>query len=182
MNDSSPSLDLLRRLYNSAEPVESVTWDMPSFLAGYTLHDSAFVEARLTERDGLLILIDWDMHWNRKVRPQYNRLVIGLPVVYSVSWSQGGWRQSTLSDATSQRLTEHERNQMLERGDIDLGAFQGSRDELPPPFDDESLTRTIIEWCNWTRLTILHGGEARLLCLDDAGAAGELPRDVTEHP
>jgi hypothetical protein len=178
MEQWPPTDELLRRLYGTAEPVESTAWDMPSFLAAYTLHDSSLAEVRLTRSDGLLIFIDWDMHWNRKVRQEYNNLIIGIPMVYSVAWSQGGWSQSTLGGATSERVAESERNAMLENGTIELRAFQGAKDEIPPAFEDEGLTRTTFDRMNWSRMTILHGGEARFLCLDDHGKAGPMPRDL----
>ena len=52
--------ELLRRLYTTAGPSEATAWDLPSFLAAYTLHDSGLVEVRLEQSDGLLVLIDWD--------------------------------------------------------------------------------------------------------------------------
>src|SRR4051812_49056341 len=90
------TLDLLRRLYTTAEPPEAVGWDLPSFLAAYTLHDSSLAEVRLEQSDGLLVLIQWDMHWNKRVASQYQNLVIGIPMIYSVKWSQGGWNMNTL--------------------------------------------------------------------------------------
>jgi hypothetical protein len=172
-----PTDDLLRRLYSTAEPVESIAWDMPSFLAGYTVHDSNLADIRLSPRDGLLILIDWDMVWNPRVPRQYHNLVIGVPQLYSVSWSEGSSRYYALADATSERVTEAERTAMLESGPIDLRAFQGGTDEIPPPFEDQALTRTTVTGMNWSRLTILHGGEVRFLCLDDDGTAGPIPRE-----
>ena len=169
--------ELLRRLYTVAEPTEAVAWDLPSFLAVYTLHDSGLAEVRLEQSNGLLVLIEWDMFWNKRVLPQYRNLVIGFPIVYSVQWSQGGWNQNTLSGATSQPVSAEERRRMLEDGSVELRAYKGARDELTPPFEDERLTRTTFESMNWSRLTILHGGDVRLLCLDDEGRAGQLPRD-----
>jgi hypothetical protein len=170
------TLDLLRRLYTTAEPIEAVAWDLPSFLAAYTLHDSALAEVRLEQSDGLLVLIQWDMHWNKRVASQYQNLVIGIPMVYSVQWSQGGWNQNTLSGAASERVSAEERRQMLEDGSVELRAYQNARDEVPPPFEDEGLTRTTFESMNWSRLTVLHGGDVRFLCLDDEGRAGRIPR------
>lgn len=168
--------ELLRRLYAATEPAGSVAWDLPSFLAAYTLHDSGLAEVRLDPPGGLLVLIDWDMVWNKRVPPQYRNLVIGIPTIYSVTWAQGGWHQNTLSDATSERVSPAERSRMLEDGSVDLRPFQGARDDVPPPFEDEGLTRTTFESMNWSRLTVLHGSSVRLLCLNDAGHAGELPR------
>lgn len=65
---------------------------------------------------------------------------------------------------------------MLEDGSVELGAYQGAKDELTPPFEDEGLTRTTFESMNWSRLTVLHGGDVRLLCLDDELRAGQMPR------
>ena len=127
--------------------------------------------------NGLLVLIDWDMCWNKRVPPQFRNLVIGLPRVYSVQWSQGGWNQSTLSGATSERVSAEERRRMLEDGSVELRAYQNAKDDLPPPFEDEGLTRTTFECMNWSRLTVLHGADVRFLCLDDEGRAGPLPRD-----
>jgi hypothetical protein len=67
---------------------------------------------------------------------------------------------------------------MLESGSVDLRAYQGAKDEIAPPFEDEGLTRTTFESMNWSRLTVLHGNVVRLLCLDDEGRAGALPRGV----
>lgn len=167
--------ELLRRLYSVAEKPEAVAWDMPPFLAAYTLHDSALAEVRLEQSDGLLVLINWDMHWNKRLLPEYRNLVIGIPLVYSVQWTQGGWNQDTLSGATSEPVSEEERRRMLENGSVDLGAYQGARDAIPPPFEDEGLTRTTFESMNWSRLTVLHGSNIKLLCLNDAGRAGHLP-------
>src|SRR5437588_10405582 len=101
--------DLHRRLYTTAEPIEAVAWDLPSFLAAYTLHDSGLAEVRFEQSDGLLVLIEWDMHWNKRVPPQFQNLVIGIPMIYAVQWSQGGWNQNTLSDANSERVSADER-------------------------------------------------------------------------
>lgn len=168
--------ELLRRLYTTVEPIEAVAWDLPSFLAMYTLHDSGLGEVRFEQSDGLLVLIDWDMHWNKRVLPQYQNLVIGIPMIYAVHWTQGGWNQNTLSDATSERMSAEERGRMLEEGSVELRAYQNVKDELAPPFDDEGLTRTTFESMNWSRLTVLHGADVRLLCLDDEGRAGQIPR------
>jgi len=168
--------DLLRRLYPTADAIEAAAWDLPSFFAAYTLHDSALVEVRLEQSDGLLVLIDWDMHWNKLVLPEYGNLVIGIPMIYAVQWWQGGWNQNTLSGATSERVSAEERRRMLEDGSVELRAYQNAKDELPPPFDDEGLTRTTFKSMNWSQLTVLHGGEVRLLCLDDEGRAGQIPR------
>jgi hypothetical protein len=172
------TLELLRRLYTAAEPIEAVAWNLPSFLARYTLHDSDLAEVRLEQGGGLLVLIEWDMFWNKRVLPEFRNLVIGIPTIYAVQWSQGGWNQGTLSDATSERVSAEERARMLEDGSVDLRAYQGATDEFKPPFEDEGLTRTTFESMNWSRLTVLHGGTVHLLCLDDEGRAGQLPRDV----
>ena len=171
-----PTHDLLRRLYATAEPVEATAWDLPSFLAACTLHDSALVEVRLGKWGGLLVLIDWYMHWNKRVLPQFRNLVIGVPRADSVQWSQGGWHQNTLSGATAERVKARERRRMLEDGSLDSRAYQGARDETPPPFEDEGLMRTTFESMNWSRLVVLHGSDVRLLCLDEEGRAGALPR------
>lgn len=176
MEDWPATPELLRRLYTTAEPIEAVAWDLPSFLAAYTLHDSALAEVRLEQSSGLLVLIDWDVVWNKRVPLQYQNLVIGIPTVYSVHWSQGGWNQNTLSGATSERVSAEERRRMLEDGSVDLRAYQDAKDGLAPPFDDEGLTRTTFESMNWSRLTVLHGSDVRLLCLDSEGHAGPLPR------
>jgi hypothetical protein len=167
--------ELLRRLYSAVEPPEAVAWDLPSFLAAYTLHDSGLAEVRLEQSDGLLVLINWDMHWNKRVLPEYRNLVIGIPLVYSVQWAQGGWNQDTLSGAVSERVSQEECGRMLENGSVDLSAYQGARDDIPPPFEDEGLTRTTFQSMNWSRLTVLHGGNVRLLCLNEEGQAGHLP-------
>jgi hypothetical protein len=93
----------------------------------YTLHDSGLAEVRLGQSDGLLILIDWDIHWNKPVLPQYRNLVIGVPMIYSVQWSQGGWNQNTLSGATSERVSAEERRRMLEDESVNLRAYQEAR-------------------------------------------------------
>jgi hypothetical protein len=65
---------------------------------------------------------------------------------------------------------------MLEDGSVELRAYQNVKDGLAPPFDDEGLTRTTFESMNWSRLTVVHGADVRLLCLDDEGRAGPIPR------
>ncbi len=167
--------ELLRRLYSATEPIEAVVWDLPSFFDAYTLHDSSLIEVRLAQSDSLLVMVDWDMHWNKRVQPQYHRLVIGIPMVYSLQWSQGNFNLNTLIGATSECVSEEERRRMLEDGSIDLRAYQGAKDELGPPFEDEGLTRTTFESINGSQLTVLHGREVRLLCLDDEGRAGQIP-------
>jgi hypothetical protein len=175
-----PTTDLLRGIYTNPERVDAIPWEMPAFLSAYTLHDSALIEVRLEQSDGLLVLIEWDMHWNKRVLPQFRNLVIGIPVAYSLEWKQGSWNQNTLSGANSARISADERRQMLENGDIELGAYQGAKDEISPPLEDEGLTRTTFRSMNWSRLMVLHGKDIHLLCMDDEGRAGELPRvDVT---
>jgi len=168
--------ELLDRLYADDDPDEVVLWDMPSFLAAYTLHDSHLTEVRFEQTQGMLVLIDWDLHWNKAVLPEYQNLLIGIPMLYSVHWNQGSWHQSTLDGATSDLVPEVERRRMLDDGSVDLRAYQGVNDEIPPPFEDETLTRTTFELMNWRRLSVLHGQEVRILCLNDEGQAGHLPR------
>jgi hypothetical protein len=168
--------ELLRRLYATVEPIEAVAWDLPSFLSAYTLHDSGLAGVRLEPTGGLIVSIEWDVFWNKRVGPRYQNLVIGIPTVYSLRWSRGGWNQNTLNGATSPRVSAEERRGMLEDGSVDLRAYQGAADELAPSFEDEGLTRTVFELMNWSRLTVLHAGDVRLLCLDDQGRPGTLPR------
>lgn len=176
-----PSTDeLLRRLYTTSEPTKATTWDLPSFLAKYTLHDSSLAEVRFEQSDGMLVLIDWDMHWNPRVPPEYSNLVIGIPMIYSIAWAQGGWNQNTLSGATSARVSQEERNQMLDDGSVELRAYQLGTGGIPAPFEDEGLTRTTFESMNWSQLTVLHGAEVRFLCLDKDGRAGHLPQSEGE--
>ena len=168
--------DLLGRLFRTDGSAEAVGWDLPSFLAAYSLHDSALAEVRLDPWAGLLLLVQWDMVWNPQVPTDFDRLVIGIPAVYACSWSQGGWHQTTIAGATSAVVAAAEREQMLADGSVDLRAFQGPRDEILPAFDDPTLTRTTLDGGNWSRLRVSHGGAVSFLCIDAAGRAGPLPK------
>jgi hypothetical protein len=171
-----PETSKLMKLMHDPLTPQVVTWDLPGFLAEYTLHDSGLAEVRYAPWDGMLVLIDWDLHWNRRVGRGCHNLVIAIRRVYSAKWREGGWHQSTLSGATSSRVPEDERCRMLEDGSLELRAYQNARDEIPPPFEDAGLTRTTFEMMNWGLLSVLHGNEVRFACLDDGGNTGELPR------
>lgn len=165
--------DLVRRL--AADPA-AVGWDLPSFVTAYSLHDSDLEEVRLDALGGLLLLIALDTVWNPQVPPAFDRLVVRLPVVYAAHWTQGAWHQNTISGATSALVNAAERERMLADGTVDLRAYSGSRDDIGPPFADDTLTRTTLECMNWSRLRLLHGGTATLLCTDAAGVATPLPK------
>jgi hypothetical protein len=61
---------------------QAAVWDMPSFLQAYTLHDSSLLEIRVRPSADLLVLIDWDLHWNSTIPSQYNLLVIRFAMPY----------------------------------------------------------------------------------------------------
>lgn len=159
--------DLLRLLAPRAERLEATAWDFPSFHSHYTLHDSVLAEVRLAPGDGMLVLIHWDLIWNARIPREFAQLVIGIPRVYAVEWAAGAWVQGTLSGAASTPVSETERLQMLESGSVDLRAYHGARDDVPPPFEDPGLTRTTFEVIDWSHLTVLHGSEIRFACLND---------------
>ncbi len=80
---------------------QSATWNMPSFLNAYTLQDSSLLEFLVKPSDGLIVFIDWDLHWNKAISPEFNLLVIRFAKVYWMKWLEGGWQQPTLSGAES---------------------------------------------------------------------------------
>lgn len=168
------TIELVKLLHTSPN---TAAWDLPAFLATYSLHDSGLMETVVDQWHGLLALIQWDMHWNRRVESQYQNLVIYIPTIYSVDWVQGSWKQSTLCGAESVRVSQEEREQMLANGSVDIRAYQHAKDEILPPFNDEGLTRTIFQSVNWSRLTVLHGNDIKLLCMDDECNTGHIPRD-----
>lgn len=151
-------------------------WDMPSFLEQYTLHDSQLQEVRLIPGAGLLVLIDWDLHWNAIIPQPYNTLVIQFKVPYVTNWHQGAWHQSTLEGATSIKVSNEEREKMLNESAIDLRALQQGTDEIQPYMLDDTLTRTVFEGMNWGALEVLHNQQVCFTCFDNSGNTWSIPR------
>ena len=150
-------------------------WSMQRFLSTYTVHDSHLTEVLITPHQGILMLIDWDLHWNPAIPAPFQRLGVWFTKPYLSQWSQGGWLQSTLSDATVEFVSQEERKRMLEDGTIDLRAFQSLPDEIPPaPFDD-TLTRTRFKLMNWSTYEVIHHETVKFGCFNDEGHPFAIP-------
>ena len=153
---------------------QSAVWTMPAFLETYTLHDSALYEIRARSSAELLVFIDWDLHWNKTISTAYDLLVIRFAANY---WTRraGAWEQPTLDGATSEVVSQIEREQMLNDERFDLRAFQNERDDIQAPMMDASLTRTIFNFMNWGKCELLHSAEVSFACFDKTGNLGEIP-------
>lgn len=156
----------------------AIEWDMPSFLKEYTLHDSGLAETRIFSFRGAIIRIDWDLHWNQAIASGFSTLLLRFAEPYSITWTQGSWRESTLSGAVSELLTLKDREKMLMDGTVNLSAFPMGQDGVQPCAFDESLTRTVFEGINFGLLTVLHTAQVRFLCLNEFGTCSAIPRKV----
>ena len=152
----------------------SAIWTMPAFLENYTLHDSALYEIRARSSAELLIFIDWDLHWNKTISSAYNLLVIRFATTYWTQWRTGAWEQPTLDGATSEVISQTEREQMLNDKRFDLRAYQNERDDIQAPMMDAGLTRTIFNFVNWGECEILHSAKVNFACFDENGNSGEI--------
>lgn len=150
---------------------------MPAFLQAYTLHDSSLYEVRTRSSAELLVFINWDLHWNKTISPAYDLLIIRFAANYWMQWRAGAWEQPTLDGATSEMVSQIEREQMLNDKRFDLRAYQNERINAQAPMMDESLTRTVFNFMNWGECEILHSAEVSFTCFDKSGNAGEIPFD-----
>lgn len=173
-------MDVVARVFDPSVLAQAIGWDMPSFLRAYTLHDSALEEFRHSPSVGVAIVINWDLHWNRNIPHDYRWLAIVFPLPYSLTWTQGSWHYSTLEGAASEFVSAADRERMLADGSVELQAFRNQRDEIQPCVFDESLTRTVFQGMNWSRITILHNEEVRFLCFDDLGSLFAIPKVAPE--
>ncbi len=58
---------------------------------------------------------------------------------------------------------------MLDNSKVDLGAFQGVKDDIQPYMFDEYLTRTKFVMVNWSTFEILHNADVSFMCFDNEG-------------
>jgi hypothetical protein len=173
-------LNVIDRLFDPSLMEQALAWDMPAFLQTYTLHDSVLEEVRHSPRGGIAVVIDWDLHWNPAIPPSYRTLALVFPIPYSFIWTQGSWHYATLDGATSEVVPAADRERMLSDGSMEVRAFQNHPDEISPCAFDDSLTRTVFQGINWSRITILHNSGVRLFCFDDAGTWFAIPKVVPE--
>jgi hypothetical protein len=173
-------LDVIARLFDPSLLERALAWEMPAFLQAYTLHDSVLEEFRHSPSGGIAIVIAWDLHWNRNIPQNYRKLAIVFPLPYSLTWTQGSWYYATLDGGTSESVPLIEREQMLADGSVEIRAFQNERDEIQPCAFDESLTRTVFQGINWSRITILHNRKVHFLCFDEAGSLFAIPKVAGE--
>jgi hypothetical protein len=173
-------LDVLTCLFDPSLLERALVWDMPAFLHVYTLHDSVLEEFRHSPSGGIAIVIDWNLHWNRTIPDNYRKLAIVFPLPYSLAWTQGSWYYATLDGAISESVPAVERERMLSDGSVEVRTFQNERDGIQPCAFDESLTRTVFQGINWSRITILHNGEVRFLCFDETGSPFPIPKVAAE--
>lgn len=156
---------------------EAISWDMPSFLAAYALHDSqieSFAVADTFSGDlGLVVQIDWDLHWSPHIPSDFSALAIRFPCAYFVNWARGGLRMSILAEVTSELCTESEREALLSDSRIDIGSFRDP-DVLHPAFD-MTLAKTNFQCIGGNALTVIHGSGISLLCHDNKGHHFRLP-------
>ena len=156
---------------------QSAIWNMPSFLNAYTLHDSSLLEFRIKPSDSLIVFINWDLHWNKNISPEFDLLVIRFAKVYWMKWLEGAWQQPTLDGAESKIISESEREQMLDDSRFDLQAYQNQNNDAP--MMDENLTHTVLSSMNWGKCEILHGQEVSFGCFDELGKVGQIKFENT---
>jgi len=158
---------------------DAVKWDMPSFLQHYTLHDSNLTEFRLIPGIGAVLCVSWDLVWNNIIPAGFDSLVIRIRVPYWVNWNQGSLDLQTILEAVSELATPAEREQMMADGTVKLEYFGNQKDKMSldcsPCVFDESLTKTTLECISGNDLTVLHGREIQLICMNEAGDKTVIP-------
>ncbi len=156
---------------------KSAIWNMPSFLNAYTLHDSSLLEFQVKPFEGLIVFVNWDLHWNKNISPEFNLLVIRFTKVYWMKWLEGAWQQPTLASAESRIISESEREQMLNDSRFNLQAYQNQNNDAP--MMDVTLTSTVLNLMNWGKCEVLHGKEVSFGCFDELGNAGQIKFENT---
>lgn len=151
------------------------TMTMPVFLERFTLHDSWIKDVVVWPYGGQVTLtIGFDLHWNDSVPDGFDTLFLHFDRAYSQRFVLGAWAQQTISDASSQVLSEEERDELLRSAEFDLRAYQGARDKIPHPAYETTLTRTVFSLMNWGLVECLHGSSIRCIVANAGGSQVDL--------
>jgi hypothetical protein len=152
-------------------------WSMPEFLSAHTLHDSHLWEFRTCPPSEGVLLILFDLVWNKTVPRDYDRLVLRLPSMRKAIWTAGvaTWGQTTVAGATTALVSPHDRMKLLEDGL--QRAVPNEPDAVLEHLMDENLARTTIDCMDWGKLVLLHCNTVFAVCADESGRTFDLARE-----
>jgi hypothetical protein len=155
---------------------------MPEFLNRFTLHDSFFQRLTLLNSGPVILTIGFDLVWNNTVPEGFDTLVIRVDCPYLQRYVAGPFVVPTLAGTESSRLSDADRERLLESPDFDLRAYQGRPRGIPHPAEDETVTLTRFDFVAWGHISILHGESVRCIVMNserqwvDASTISAAPR------
>ena len=159
---------------------------LPTFLAAYTLHDSSWLGWYLRPNRDAVAVIHWDAYYTNGLVPptgtvaHWPLLLVRVERLYQLHMNPALGAQGdaaipilakTIAVAASTPLSAAEREAMLEYALCQPGRQERLSDYLL----DDPLYRTVFQSSGHGQALALHGGETRLLCLDQNGEVLPIP-------
>jgi hypothetical protein len=153
------------------DPLEQrVIWEqatastMADFLNTYTLHDSFLRQIRIKPNFESLLIIGFDLVWNKQISSGYDILAISFPQTYRVTYSMGSPYGATIASASTAIITEQEREELWRHI---TAQYDSLPDEVLSRITDDELTKTIIEDIFFGKTEIIHGRQIQILLLNN---------------